>query len=106
MYNLSYLKGVIFRAGFIGMVSSISAKNIIYQVLHEGVASILLISTVTSHLLSSVVEMKGKNLHDNLHITVHSEKPFSPQYSESINFTSKKKNQSANTPGTLGEKLS
>lgn len=95
MYNLSYLKGVIFRAGFIGMVSSISAKNIIYQVLHEGVASILLISTVTSHLLSSVVEMKGKNLHDNLHITVHSEKPFSPQHSESTNFTSskKKKNQ-------------
>lgn len=65
MYNMLYLKGVIFRAGFIGTASSTSANNICYQVLHEGVASILLINTVTSHLLSSVVEIKGKNLQYN-----------------------------------------
>lgn len=60
MYNMSYLKGLIFRAGFIGTVSSTSANNICYQVLHEGVASILLINSVTSHLLSSVEKTKGK----------------------------------------------
>lgn len=60
MYNISYLKRAIFRAGFIGTVSSTSANNICYQILHEGVASILLINTVTSHVLSSVVEMKRK----------------------------------------------
>ena len=60
MYNMAHLKGVIFRVAFVRRVSSISAENICYQVLRVGVALILLINTVNSHLLSSVVEMKKK----------------------------------------------